>query len=289
MLNLLRVELRKIFRGKALWIVTGIFLVAIYATFIPLSYMDEAGDMLRFSDERIQEEMDKDPEAIQQADIFLEAARSGGSFSSAFFSTSNGQIAVCMTLVMIFVLSDFATGAVSASLLAGYSRGQLYRAKLLACVLGCCAYTAIAGAGVYVLGALFYGMPLTAQGIQSALLICLAQCLMSVLCTAIFVAAAYVFGNGFAVLASILFLCLLPGAQLLFSLSVGSPLTFAAAHLPSLVAAMGEDGGFMTLEQMVALPQLWTAGFLLKAALSLVILTAASTAVGQFAFRRKRL
>lgn len=301
-LNLVRVELGKLFRGKTFWIVTVLFIASIFSTFIPLSYVEDVRESLEsvgqvvtgeegiyFTDQNgITINIAEDWAELDEIDWLIRSIQQSGNFVQNFYTASSGQIAVLMIIVTIFVIADFVGGTIRSTLFAGYSRDQIYLTKLFTGFLGSCLYLLIAMVSVAVLGVAFYGMRLTAGSIQTMAAIWVAQCLMALQCCAVFTAFSFVFGNGLAFLGSILFLCVLPGGLMLGAVLAGRELTFAAAYLPSLIRIGGENG-FFTLEQMVASPQLWTAAFVLKALLVMAVVTVGTTLAGMFAFRKKNL
>lgn len=289
MLNLLRVELRKLLRGKAFWTTVGVYCVSLLSTYIPLSFMEvlEISHLLPqnqlTAQELVQHAID-----ISEVNAIIASLQSGGNFIAAFNSSGVEHYLVSLVFITIFILSDFGSRTLQNTLLCGYSRRQLYCAKLISAYVGGCIFCAVAMVNAAFLGLAFYHMPLNSEILSSMVYLTLGQCVVMMEFVAVYTCFALAFGNGWSILASVGVFTLLPGIPILLELIRGSARPLVAAHLPS-VLSLGGIGGFVTLDMMLALPEQWTLGFVISALATLAVITAASTALGLRLFNRKQL
>jgi len=287
MLNLLRIDLGKLLRGKIFWLTVLIYCVIIFATFIPLSFMEDFTSMMptELLSAVDMEQLNVD---MEQVDEMLTSLRSGDNFILSFYRASSGQFAVVMILVILFIYAEFRNRTLQNTLLCGYSRKQVYFSKLITGYVGGCVYFIICIATVCLLGFGFYRMPLGGEILCTAFQLLLSQCVILVEFVAVYTATAFIFGNGWAFLGSTLVFTLLPGIPLISALLQGKNQFFSAAYMPSFISANGV-GGFITTDMMLAMPKLWTPALVISALTVLVVLTAGSTVLGVRAFQKKRL
>lgn len=291
MLNLLRVELGKLFTGKVFRITILAYIITILSVFIPVSYTESISGALSpiasLSGEAASA-IDAAAQELEQADELLASIREGDNFIQAFYTASSGQSAVVMIFVTIFIFADFLNGTLQNTLLCGYSRTRVYLAKLLCGFMGGCLFYALNMLLLIILGVGFYHMRLSGEVMYYAVQVLLSQCIALSEYVAVFTAFAFCFGNGWAFLGSTLFFILLPSIPLVLAMAGSRDHTMAAAFLPSFVSVNGV-GGFITLEQMVSMPQQWSAGLVVSALLVLAAVTGLSTIWGIWAFGRKQL
>lgn len=287
MLNLLRIDLGKLLRGKIFWLTVLIYCVIIFATFIPLSFMEDFTSMMptELLSAVDMEQLNVD---MEQVDEMLTSLRSGDNFILSFYRASSGQFAVVMILVILFIYAEFRNRTLQNTLLCGYSRKQVYFSKLITGYVGGCVYFAVSITAVCLLGLVFYRMPLNGEILSTALNLLLSQCVILAEFVAVYTASAFFFGNGWAFLGSTLVFILLPSVPLTVALLQGKDQLFVAGYIPSFVSINGV-GGFITLDMMLAMPKLWTPSLVFSALVVLVVLTVGSTVLGVRAFQKKKL
>lgn len=290
MLNLLRVELAKLLRGKLFWITVLVYLVSVTSTFIPLSYAPDIAAVAESADQwdYLDEMLDSWGEELDQANEILVALHGEANFIQQFYATSSGQNVIALIVVTVFIFLEFTGGTLRNVLLCGYSRTRVYLAKLGAGIVGSWVFLAMAMAVVLWLGCGFYGMVLGGEALYSALLTFLGQCAMAVELVCVFTAFAFAMGNGWALLASTAFFTVLQGGPILAAYMGGRDEAFLTTVVPTLVSLVG-FGRFVSMDQMLAAPQLWTGGFLAVSALVWVVLCVSSTLVGLRVFHRRQL
>jgi len=287
MLNLLRIDLGKLLKGKIFWLTVLIYCVMILSTFVPLSFMEDITGIIP-TELLGTQEMEQLNVDMEQVDEILTDLQSGENFILAFYRSSSGQFSVAMIFVILFIYADFRSRTLQNTLLCGYSRKQVYFSKLIAGYVGGCVYFVVCMATVCILGFGFYRMPLTGGILSTALHLLLSQCVILAEFVAVYTATAFFFGNGWAFLGSTLVFILLPSIPLTVAMLQGKDQFFSAAYMPSFISINGV-GGFITTDMMLATPKLWTPSLVLSALAVLVVLTAGSTILGVQAFQKKKL
>lgn len=291
MLSLLRVEMRKLFRGKIFLITMLVYVLSVFGTFIPLSYtgafVEETPTMPVTGIAEVDESLAEAGKELVQLNDTLQQMRGGDNFVRQFYSSVNGLFVVVVIFAIAFIISDFMSGTLRATLLCGYTRSQVYVAKLAACITGGAVFLVLNLVLLTFVGTAFYGMELSGRFLYQSLCVVLGQCVVMVGFAAVSAAFSFLLGNGWAYLYTMLFFCL-TGVPIIVAVARGQAYSYAATFLPSLISVSGIEK-FVTLEQMLSMPEAWSARFVLPALATVAALTALSTVFGIKALGRKQL
>lgn len=223
-------------------------------------------------------------DAYTQMEEALQSAALHEDFIGQFYTMTSGTSAVVMIAVILYIILDFLR--LRQPLLCGYSRTEVYLAKLAGSVVFAVVYLAIMQLVIVFLGVCFYGSVLDGPAIVRQLQILLMQCLGMLPYIAVYCATAFCFGNAWAFLASSLIFTVPAAIPLVLSIRAMQPSSMLFSAIPSFIGVSGmlEYQGF---DQMLVNPSLWTGPMLgTAAAISLGVVVAA-TALGLRVFQNK--
>jgi len=293
MLNLLRVDLLKLWRSRTVWIVACAFVVCILSVFIPLSY---GPDFQTFTENLMDNQnvfSAQDAQdllmGVEEAQDALDLENLREKFTQGFYSYFNGIFIIIAVGATIVIIADSMRGTMQNAILCGYSRNQIYTSKLVsALVWGVCMLVMTALLDVF-LGSVFYGNALGGETVRVLLPILGVQCVALLEITAVTVALALYCKNAWAVLVNVGLFTAIPSIPMLIHLGTGSEAARSIFRgMPSYLST-GYYDPLMSLEHMAARPDLWDGRFLLTAGVICAVVTVGSTLLGMWAFRRRDL
>lgn len=297
MLNLLRVETGGLLRSKLFWITVLVYVIAITSTFIPLSYGTTfsdgfTGDLEEFlQDWGIPEDdvrivIDTLPPQLDDVDDVLLGFHQSDNFIEQFHLNSSGQFAAVLIIGILLGFTRYYRGAVKNTLLCGYSRRQIYIAKLASLYLAGCLFLLISMVVVALLGVLFYDMQMNGKILASTLLTLFGQCVVLLEYLAVFTALAFSSGIGWTILGTLLTFTLLPGLGFLLDLVFHSGNSFFYSIMPTMIFT--GNTLLPALYQLLALPAAWSPGLIAGSLTITLLVSAVSTTWGLWRFGRKQ-
>lgn len=297
MLNLLRVETGGLLKSRIFLITVLLYVVTVGSTFVSLSYSEQfasgmTSDLATImrdygvAEEEVQRTIDTLPDELSEIDAMMEEMRGSENFIEYFHANSSGQFAMVVMIGMIYILYGFRSGAIKNTLLCGYSRRQLYVAKIVGVFLTGCVFLMISMIMVALIGMWRFGMPLNGAILLQALEMLLGQCVALLQYVVVTAAFACALGNGWAVLGVIATFSLLPLLGSFLDTVMLAGRNFFFMLVPTFVST-GSIGP-MTMYQWLARPYLWTPGTVLGALVIGLVICAGATAWGLRVFERKQ-